>query len=84
MGRLLEMGAGGIETATAAVSAGLVMDEKAIAKAEALRLAKDNLNDSVTALGNQLAGALVPALAWVVEGLVDVIGAGEKFIQWIS
>lgn len=84
MGRLLEMGASGIDKATAAVAQGLVIDEKAIAKAEALRLAKDNLNDSITALGNQLAGALVPALASVVEGLVGAIGAGERFIQWIS
>jgi len=61
-----------------------VMDEKAIAKAEKLRLAKDNLADATTALGNKLASGLVPALAWVVEGLVDVIGAGEKFIQWIT
>lgn len=84
MGRLLEMGADGIDKATAAVQAGLVMDEKAIAKAEKLRLAKDALSDSATALGNQLAGALVPALASVVEGLVGAIGAGERFIQWIS
>lgn len=84
MGRLLEMGADGIDKATAAVQAGLVMDEKAIAKAEKLRLAKDALSDSATALGNQLAGALVPALAWVVDGLVDVIGAGERFIEWIK
>lgn len=84
MGRLLEMGSAGIDKATASVESGLIMDQKAIAKAEALRLAKDALGDSVTALGNKMASGLIPIITDLINGFVGAIGAGERFFEWLK
>lgn len=62
-----------------AVDSGLVATDKTIKQARELEVAQDNLNDSVTALKNELAMGLVPVETEVVNALKMGVEIGKEF-----
>jgi hypothetical protein len=71
MGRMFEKGAAGIKASiTQAERFGLVLDKEAIAKAEALHAALDDMDDALFGLKVQIGAGVVPAVTRLADGLL--------------
>lgn len=69
MAKAMEQGSDAILSQAAAISQNLLMTEAQLAEAEKLRIAEDNLNDSLAGVGRTIGNALIPQLAKAAEAM---------------
>ena len=84
MQKLLEKGSKAIREQSAAIDEHMLVTDEDLKSSEQLRIAQDNLNDSVTAVGREIGKTLIPALADAADAAYLLMTRHQKLIDVLN
>jgi len=78
MGKLMELGSKGIETASGAIDRNLVLTESAVQAARNFEIAEDNLSDAVLGVKISIGNALIPVLVTAANATLTLLTSTKQ------
>jgi hypothetical protein len=83
MGKMMEVGAAGLRAMSDAVPEGLILSDADVAQADSLKIAFDNLGDTITAFALKLTTDAAPGILKFINGITTLVAKmDESYDVW--